>query len=44
MPGQRGLQRRREQLQSGVELNPEIMPALTGWAEKLQVTLPGPMG
>jgi L-lactate dehydrogenase len=43
LPGQRGLQRRREQLQSGVQLNAEIMPALTGWAEKLRVPLPGAM-
>jgi LDH2 family malate/lactate/ureidoglycolate dehydrogenase len=43
LPGQRGLQRRREQLQSGVQLSPEITPALAGWAEKLQVALPVPM-
>jgi LDH2 family malate/lactate/ureidoglycolate dehydrogenase len=40
VPGQRGLQRRREQLQHGVELNAEIMPALVPWAKKLAVAVP----
>lgn len=40
LPGERGLQRYREQLASGVRLYPTIMPALVPWAEKLGVALP----
>lgn len=41
LPGERGLARKREQLASGVTLNPEILPALAPWAQKLGVPLPG---
>jgi L-lactate dehydrogenase len=40
LPGERGLKRRREQLQHGVELNAEIMPALAPWAKRHAVPLP----
>jgi LDH2 family malate/lactate/ureidoglycolate dehydrogenase len=40
LPGQRGLALRREQLQRGVALNEDIMPALIPWASKLDVKLP----
>lgn len=40
LPGERGLQRYREQLKDGVLLYPTIMPALAPWAEKLGVALP----
>ena len=41
MPGDGGLARRREQLASGVRLNPEILPSLAAWTEKWAVVLPG---
>jgi L-lactate dehydrogenase len=41
LPGEFGLRRRADQLANGVELYPTILPALTPWAEKLGVTLPG---
>ncbi|MEP7154340.1 MAG: Ldh family oxidoreductase [Betaproteobacteria bacterium] len=44
LPGDAGLARRREQLTLGVRLNPEIMPALSAWAEKFGVALPQPIG
>ena len=40
LPGERGLQRFREQTARGVALYPAIMPALAVWAEKYGVTLP----
>ena len=40
LPGQRGLELRREYLANGVELAPSIMPLLAPWAAKLGVTLP----
>jgi len=40
LPGEAGLQRRREQLEHGVELHAGILPALEPWAEKLGVPLP----
>ncbi len=43
LPGERGLARRTHQLMNGVELHPDIMPALLPWAEKLGVRLPPPM-
>jgi L-lactate dehydrogenase len=42
MPGDRALAQRREQLAHGVELHPAIMPALSAWAEKLDVQPPSP--
>ena len=41
LPGQNGLLRRERQLRDGVELEPSILPALTPWAEKFRVALPG---
>jgi len=40
LPGQRALALRREQLQRGVALNVDTLPALVPWANKLNVTLP----
>ena len=41
LPGERGLQLRREQLAAGVRLHSGIMPQLTPWAEKLACSAPG---
>ena len=40
LPGESGLRRREEQLRDGIALYPSIMPALSGWADKLGVALP----
>jgi LDH2 family malate/lactate/ureidoglycolate dehydrogenase len=40
MPGERGLQRYREQLTRGVALYPAILPALAPWATKYAVPMP----
>jgi LDH2 family malate/lactate/ureidoglycolate dehydrogenase len=40
LPGQRGLALKREQLQRGVALHEDIVPALVPWADKLNVKLP----
>jgi L-lactate dehydrogenase len=40
LPGERGLQRYRDQLANGVALYPTILPALAPWAEKYGVALP----
>ncbi|HVU38705.1 MAG TPA: Ldh family oxidoreductase [Opitutales bacterium] len=40
LPGEVSLARRREQLRRGVELHPEILPALRPWMEKLGVPPP----
>ena len=40
LPGERGLQRYREQTAHGVALYPTIMPALTVWAQKYGVSIP----
>ena len=42
LPGDKGLARRREQLESGIVLNAEILPALQPWADKLGVPVPVP--
>ncbi|MGH8713975.1 MAG: Ldh family oxidoreductase [Casimicrobiaceae bacterium] len=42
LPGERGLQRRRQQLEQGVALYPAILPSLQPWAEKYGVALPPP--
>lgn len=44
LPGERGLQRYREQIANGVLLYPTIMPALEGWARKLGVAVPVAIG
>ena len=41
VPGQRAWQRRKDQLENGVELYPTIIEDLKPWAEKLGVGLPG---
>ena len=40
MPGERGLERYREQLKHGVALYPTILPALAPWAKKYAVAMP----
>jgi len=40
LPGQRGLELRREYIANGVELAPTIMPLLKPWAAKLGMALP----
>lgn len=40
LPGERGLQHQALSQQQGLQLYPSIMPALSAWAEKLQVSLP----
>jgi len=42
LPGEAALQRRADQLHRGVELRPDILPALAPWAQKLGVPLPAP--
>jgi L-lactate dehydrogenase len=43
LPGERGLRLRSRQLEEGVALHPETMPALAPWAEKLRVAVPNPV-
>jgi len=40
LPGDKGLAKRRDQLESGLALNPEILPALQPWADRLGVATP----
>lgn len=40
LPGQRGLALKRQQLESGIALHEDIMPALQPWGSKLGVDLP----
>ncbi|WP_420223720.1 Ldh family oxidoreductase [Pigmentiphaga litoralis] len=40
LPGERALQRRRSQLEHGVELDERIIEGLEAWARRLQVTWP----
>lgn len=42
LPGERALAYREAQLGEGVRLHPSIMPALTVWADRLDVPLPKP--
>jgi LDH2 family malate/lactate/ureidoglycolate dehydrogenase len=44
LPGERGLQRYREQLAGGVTLYPTILPALAPWAQKYGVAMPETIG
>jgi LDH2 family malate/lactate/ureidoglycolate dehydrogenase len=44
LPGERGLERKRQALVDGVALYAGIMPALAPWAEKLRVPAPKPIG
>ena len=43
LPGERGMQRYREQRARGVALYPAILPALEPWAEKYGIALPTPV-
>jgi L-lactate dehydrogenase len=43
LPGESGLRRREQQLRDGVELHPDVVPALRPWAEKLGLALPAPL-
>jgi LDH2 family malate/lactate/ureidoglycolate dehydrogenase len=43
LPGERGLARKREQLQRGVTLHPSILPGLERWAQRFQVPAPRPI-
>jgi len=43
LPGQRALARRHEQLATGVELHPSILPLLQPWASRLAVDRPAPI-
>ena len=42
LPGERGRALREEQLRNGVNLRPEILPALAPWAERFGVPMPQP--
>jgi LDH2 family malate/lactate/ureidoglycolate dehydrogenase len=42
LPGESGLRKRESQLKDGVDLYPNIVPALKIWSEKLGVPLPSP--
>ena len=44
VPGERGLARKREQLDHGLALHGSILPALAPWADRLAVALPPPAG
>jgi L-lactate dehydrogenase len=43
LPGENGLRRREVQLRDGIELHPDIAPALRPWAERLGIALPEPL-
>ena len=43
LPGENGLRRREAQLEGGVELHPDTVPALRPWAQKLGIPLPEPL-
>jgi L-lactate dehydrogenase len=43
LPGENGLRRREAQLQGGVELHPDVVPALRPWVAKLGIALPAPL-
>lgn len=43
LPGERGLARKREQLERGVALHPAIMPALAARAGQAGITVPAPV-
>ncbi|HEX3501387.1 MAG TPA: Ldh family oxidoreductase [Stellaceae bacterium] len=44
LPGGQGLARRRQALEHGLTLYPGIMRGLTGWADRLGVAVPRPIG
>lgn len=41
LPGERALAHRAKALREGLELHPSILPALTPWAQRLHVPIPG---
>lgn len=43
LPGERGLARKREQLQSGIALHASILPALAPWANRHGLAAPAPI-
>jgi LDH2 family malate/lactate/ureidoglycolate dehydrogenase len=43
LPGERALARKRAQLVHGVQLHPQILPALHEWSQRLRVPAPEPM-
>jgi LDH2 family malate/lactate/ureidoglycolate dehydrogenase len=43
LPGENGLRRREAQLRDGIELHPDVVPALRPWATKLGIALPEPL-
>jgi LDH2 family malate/lactate/ureidoglycolate dehydrogenase len=43
LPGERALNRKREQLAQGVALHPGILAALAPWSTKLHVAMPNPL-
>jgi L-lactate dehydrogenase len=43
LPGQKGLERRREGLAKGLALYPGVLSALQSWAEKFAVAMPAPL-
>ena len=43
LPGENGLRRREAQLRDGVQLHPDVVPALRPWASKLGIALPEPL-
>ena len=43
LPGQKGLEHRREALTKGLVLYPGVLPALRSWAEKYAVAMPAPI-
>jgi LDH2 family malate/lactate/ureidoglycolate dehydrogenase len=43
VPGEAGSERRARQLANGLDLYPEIIPALTPWAHRLDIPLPIPL-
>lgn len=40
LPGENGLRRREAQLKDGLELHPDVLPALRPWSEKLGLPMP----
>jgi hypothetical protein len=43
LPGERGLARKRQARAAGIRLYPEIMDALTPWAERFELVPPAPV-
>lgn len=43
LPGQAALRKKRQYLETGVELDPGILPSLENWSSKLGIPMPGPI-